>query len=269
MNISAMHVGRSAPRADALMILALDDDVPPAVAEAIRTHDSVDRPVDDPARERTLSRGRRRRPRSPTASTRRSSSSGTANRRSSSSAASRARPSRRCPPTGRRQAALVGRAARRARTLRPPCRSRPAPPLAIVHSPLGRADRDRAIAIATAAADPAGTAVARSARIRGFARDRPGRVGGPARDEIAARYGERLAAWRRTPLTAWAPGGESLADVRARVRPAPGRRSSRGSPTAGRPGTIDRPRSPATATPSPTIRGRSSSATTASSRSRC
>jgi D-3-phosphoglycerate dehydrogenase len=41
VNISAMHVGRSAPRADALMILALDDDVAPAVADAIRAHDSV------------------------------------------------------------------------------------------------------------------------------------------------------------------------------------------------------------------------------------
>ena len=41
VNISAMHVGRSAPRADALMILALDEDVPPEVAEAIRGHDSV------------------------------------------------------------------------------------------------------------------------------------------------------------------------------------------------------------------------------------
>jgi D-3-phosphoglycerate dehydrogenase len=41
VNISAMHVGRSAPRADALMILALDEDVAPEVADAIRAHDSV------------------------------------------------------------------------------------------------------------------------------------------------------------------------------------------------------------------------------------
>ena len=41
VNISAMHLGRSAPRADALMVLALDDDVPPAVAEAIRTQEAV------------------------------------------------------------------------------------------------------------------------------------------------------------------------------------------------------------------------------------
>jgi D-3-phosphoglycerate dehydrogenase len=41
VNISAMHVGRNAPRADALMVLALDDDVPPAVAESIRAHEAV------------------------------------------------------------------------------------------------------------------------------------------------------------------------------------------------------------------------------------
>jgi hypothetical protein len=36
-----MHLGRSAPRADALMVLALDDDVPPAVAEEIRRQEAV------------------------------------------------------------------------------------------------------------------------------------------------------------------------------------------------------------------------------------
>jgi hypothetical protein len=36
-----MHLARSERRADALMILALDDDVPPAVAEAIRAHEAV------------------------------------------------------------------------------------------------------------------------------------------------------------------------------------------------------------------------------------
>jgi D-3-phosphoglycerate dehydrogenase len=41
VNISAMHVGRSAPRADALMILALDDDVPPEVEDAIKGQESV------------------------------------------------------------------------------------------------------------------------------------------------------------------------------------------------------------------------------------
>ena len=41
VNISAMHLGRSGPRADALMILALDDPVPAAVAERIRGHEAV------------------------------------------------------------------------------------------------------------------------------------------------------------------------------------------------------------------------------------
>jgi D-3-phosphoglycerate dehydrogenase / 2-oxoglutarate reductase len=41
VNISAMTLGRSAPREDALMILALDDEVPPDVADAIRRHEAV------------------------------------------------------------------------------------------------------------------------------------------------------------------------------------------------------------------------------------
>ncbi|MDQ3938528.1 MAG: phosphoglycerate dehydrogenase, partial [Chloroflexota bacterium] len=41
VNISAMHLGRSGPRADALMILALDDPVPAEVAERIRSHEAV------------------------------------------------------------------------------------------------------------------------------------------------------------------------------------------------------------------------------------
>ncbi len=41
VNISAMHLARTRPREDALMILALDDDVPPAVEAAIRGQDAV------------------------------------------------------------------------------------------------------------------------------------------------------------------------------------------------------------------------------------
>jgi D-3-phosphoglycerate dehydrogenase len=41
VNISAMHLARTRPREDALMILALDDDVPPAVEAAIRSQDAV------------------------------------------------------------------------------------------------------------------------------------------------------------------------------------------------------------------------------------
>jgi D-3-phosphoglycerate dehydrogenase len=41
VNISAMTLARSAPRADAFMVLALDDDVPQAVADAIRADPAV------------------------------------------------------------------------------------------------------------------------------------------------------------------------------------------------------------------------------------
>jgi D-3-phosphoglycerate dehydrogenase len=41
VNISAMHLGRTRPREDALMVLALDDDVPPSVEAAIRSQDAV------------------------------------------------------------------------------------------------------------------------------------------------------------------------------------------------------------------------------------
>jgi hypothetical protein len=41
VNISAMHLGRRDPRADALMILALDDPVPAEIAERIRAHEAV------------------------------------------------------------------------------------------------------------------------------------------------------------------------------------------------------------------------------------
>ena len=41
VNISAMHLGRDAPRGDALMVLALDDPVPDAVAARIREQEAV------------------------------------------------------------------------------------------------------------------------------------------------------------------------------------------------------------------------------------
>ena len=41
INISAMHLARTRPREDAFMILALDDDVPDTVSEAIRTQEAV------------------------------------------------------------------------------------------------------------------------------------------------------------------------------------------------------------------------------------
>jgi D-3-phosphoglycerate dehydrogenase len=41
VNINAMHLARSAPRADALMILSVDDDVRPQLEAAIRADDGV------------------------------------------------------------------------------------------------------------------------------------------------------------------------------------------------------------------------------------
>lgn len=41
VNISAMHLGRSSPRADALMVLALDEPVPAEVAKLIRADEAV------------------------------------------------------------------------------------------------------------------------------------------------------------------------------------------------------------------------------------
>ena len=41
VNISAMHLARSAPRADAVMVLAVDEDVPAEVVEAIRAFEAV------------------------------------------------------------------------------------------------------------------------------------------------------------------------------------------------------------------------------------
>ncbi len=41
VNISSMHLARSRPREDALMILAVDDDVPEAVSEAIRSLEAI------------------------------------------------------------------------------------------------------------------------------------------------------------------------------------------------------------------------------------
>jgi probable phosphoglycerate mutase len=38
--------------------------------------------------------------------------------------------------------------------------------------------------------------------------------------EVTERWGDLLAEWRRDPLVAWAPGGESIVEVDARVRAA-------------------------------------------------
>lgn len=120
--------------------------------------------------------------------------------------------------SGRRQAELVG--ARLARPHDPPALAIPVgPPLAIVHSPLGRAAQT-ATAIRNAASAPNGFGAAIPLRADDrFLEIGQGEWEGRPADEIRANHAERLAAWRRTPTQAWAPGGERLSEVRARVIP--------------------------------------------------
>jgi broad specificity phosphatase PhoE len=87
--------------------------------------------------------------------------------------------------------------------------------------------------------DAAGHPVARRPD-DGFLEMDQGAWQGLHREEIAERFGPELAAWRRTPLEAWAPGGESLPEMQARVRPALA--TILGRLAEGRaPGTHDRP----------------------------
>ena len=134
--------------------------------------------------------------------------------------------------TGLRQAALV--AERLAHPHDPPALPLPDGPLReLVHSPLRRT---------TQTAEAVGTAMDPSPVTRaepGFLEIGQGEWEGLHRDEIGARYGETLAAWRRTPVQAWAPGGESLAQVAERVRPALTRVLAKLG-EGGVPGTLDR-----------------------------
>jgi probable phosphoglycerate mutase len=134
--------------------------------------------------------------------------------------------------TGLRQAALV--AERLAHPHDAPALPLPEGPLReLVHSPLRRTTQT-AEAVATAMI-PA--PVARPEP--GFLEIGQGAWEGLHRDEIGARYGETLTAWRQTPTQAWAPGGESLPQVAARVRPAlTGVLSALAE--GGSPGTLDR-----------------------------
>ena len=117
---------------------------------------------------------------------------------------------------GRRQATLV--ADRLAAPQASPAVPVPAGPLLeLVHSPLGRATQT-AEAIETAMR-AAGWPMSRRPD-DGFMEIGQGDWQGLHRDEVSARYAAGLAAWRQTPMTAWAPGGESLPEVEARVRPA-------------------------------------------------
>jgi probable phosphoglycerate mutase len=116
-------------------------------------------------------------------------------------------------PLGLRQAALV--AERLAHPHDAPALPLPEGPLReLVHSPLRRTAQTAEAMVAAMVSAP----VARPES--GFLEIGQGEWEGLHRDEIARRYGDTLAGWRRRPTETWAPGGESLAQVATRVRPA-------------------------------------------------
>jgi phosphoserine phosphatase len=121
-------------------------------------------------------------------------------------------------PVGRRQAELAAR--RLARPHVSPALPVPlGPPVEIVHSPLGRA-ASTAELVAAAAAAP--EAFGRPLAIRpddGLSEIGQGEWEGLLASEIADRWADLLTAWRRSPLEAHAPGGESIRDVERRIRP--------------------------------------------------
>ncbi|MEA2674851.1 MAG: phosphoserine phosphatase [Chloroflexota bacterium] len=123
---------------------------------------------------------------------------------------------------GRRQALLTAR--RIARRTRRPALPLPAgAPHAIVHSPLLRTTETATLiarAVSGGRGDAALAAPVQLTPEAGLLEIGQGEWEGLPGQEIVERWGDLLAAWRREPLTAWAPGGESLADVDARVRPA-------------------------------------------------
>ena len=117
---------------------------------------------------------------------------------------------------GRRQAALA--AHRLAHPGATPALAIPQrPPVEIVHSPLKRAAET---AEATAAAMSADDAFGRPIATRaddGFAEIGQGDWEGRPATEIVERWAPLLDAWHADPTNAWAPGGESLAQVAERA----------------------------------------------------
>ena len=123
---------------------------------------------------------------------------------------------------GRRQALLTAR--RIARRTRRPALPLPAgAPRSIIHSPLARA-AETATLIGRAVSGGRGEAALAAAvplfPETGLLEIGQGEWEGLPGPEVVERWGELLEHWRRDPLAAWAPGGESLLEVDARVRPA-------------------------------------------------
>jgi broad specificity phosphatase PhoE len=120
-------------------------------------------------------------------------------------------------PLGRRQAALAG--ARLAAPDAPPRLPVPSgDPIAVVHSPLARTG-ETAEAVATAFL-ASGRRVPPLRPEPGLAEIAQGAWEGLLQREVEERYPAEIAGWRRDPVGVHAPGGESLAEVDARVRAA-------------------------------------------------
>ncbi len=142
--------------------------------------------------------------------------------------------------TGRRQVELAGaRLAERSPAVGlAPLPIPPAEPAEIVHSPLLRTTQT-ATAVAAAFAD-AGRDVPSLRPDEGLAEIGQGEWEGLLGTEVERRWGDVLSGWRRDAASAWAPGGESIGDVAARLRPA--LRSILERLAVGRaPGRLDRP----------------------------
>ena len=142
-------------------------------------------------------------------------------------------------PVGRRQAQLA--AARLARPHASPALPVPlGPPFEIVHSSLARATETAQFVVDAIAAADAFDRRLTARPDATFVEVGQGEWEGQLATDIAVKWPDVLAAWRRRPAETHAPGGESLAEVQARVRPSLGRMLDRLA--EGRtPGTLDRP----------------------------
>ena len=121
---------------------------------------------------------------------------------------------------GQRQALLTARRIAR-RSRRPPLPLPAGPPQAIVHSPLVRAAETATLigrAINGGRGEDAVAAPVPLLAEPGLLEIGQGEWEGLPGAEVVARWGELLEAWRHDPLAAWAPGGESIAEVDVRVR---------------------------------------------------
>jgi broad specificity phosphatase PhoE len=95
------------------------------------------------------------------------------------------------------------------------------PPLAVLHSPLGRTTETATLIARAVSGGRGDDAVAAPVPLipePGFLEIGQGEWEGLRGTEIVERWGTLLEDWRRDPLSAWAPGGESLREVDARVR---------------------------------------------------